>query len=70
MTSNTIERDSESNEALRVNAVDDVAMLRNAERHIEKLTIELKDKDAQIEHHLKRWQFYEQIVKNLTTFKG
>jgi len=44
-------------------------MLRNAERHIQKLTHELKDKEVQIECHVRRWQFYEQIVKNLTTFK-
>ena len=44
-------------------------MLMNAERHIEKLTCELKEKECAIHEHVRRWQFYEQIVKNLTTFK-
>ena len=44
-------------------------MLMNAERHIEKLTCELKEKEYAIQEHIRRWQFYEQIVKNLTTFK-
>lgn len=45
------------------------SMLMNAERHIEKLTCELKEKEYAINEHVRRWQFYEQIVKNLTTFK-
>ena len=44
-------------------------MLMSAERHIEKLTCELKEKEYAIQEHVRRWQFYEQIVKNLTTFK-
>ncbi len=44
-------------------------MLMNAERHIEKLRCELKEKEYAIQEHVRRWQFYEQIVKNLTTFK-
>lgn len=44
-------------------------MLMNAERHIEKLMRELKEKEYAIQEHVRRWQFYEQIVKNLTTFK-
>lgn len=48
---------------------DDSYMLRKAEEHIEKLNCELKEKEAAIMEHVRRWQFYEQIVKNLTTFK-
>ena len=44
-------------------------MLRNAEQHIQKLQHELKEKEWSISEHVRRWQFYEQIVKNLTTFK-
>ena len=44
-------------------------MLMNAERHIEKLTCQLKEKEYEAQEHVRRWQFYEQIVKNLTTFK-
>ena len=44
-------------------------MLRKAEEHIRKLTCELKEKEYAINEHVRRWQFYEQIVKNLTTFK-
>ena len=44
-------------------------MLRNAEQHIHKLTCELKEKECAISEHVRRWRFYEQIVKNLTTFK-
>ena len=44
-------------------------MLMDAKRHIEKLTCELKEKEYAIQEHIRRWQFYEQIVKNLTTFK-
>lgn len=44
-------------------------MLRKAEEHIQKLTCELKEKEYSINEHVRRWQFYEQIVKNLTTFK-
>ena len=44
-------------------------MLMRAERHIEKLKMELKEKECAINEHVKRWQFYEQIVRNLTTFK-
>ncbi len=43
--------------------------LMNAERYIEKLTYELKEKECAIQEHVRRWQFYEQAVKNLTTFK-
>ena len=53
--------------------VDEVAdtqfMLKRAEEHIYKLTCELKEKECAINEHVRRWQFYEQIVKNLTTFK-
>lgn len=44
-------------------------MLMNAERHIEKLTCQLKEKEYEVQEHVRRWQFYEEIVKNLTTFK-
>jgi hypothetical protein len=48
---------------------DDSLMLKRAEEHIQKLTHELKEKEYQIQEHVRRWQFYEQIVKTLTTFK-
>jgi hypothetical protein len=48
---------------------DDSLMLKRAEEHIQKLTHELKEKEYQIQEHVRRWQFYEQIVKSLTTFK-
>ena len=44
-------------------------ILQRAEQHIEKLTCELKEKEYAINEHVRRWQFCEQIVKNLTTFK-
>lgn len=43
--------------------------LRSAEQHIQKLTLQLKEKECEIHEHVRRWKFYEQIVKNLTTFK-
>jgi hypothetical protein len=48
---------------------DDSLMLKRAEEYIQKLTNELKEKEHQIQEHVRRWQFYEQIVKTLTTFK-
>jgi hypothetical protein len=48
---------------------DDSLMLKRAEEHIQKLTHELKEKEYQIQEHVRRWQFYEQIVKTLTTLK-
>ena len=47
----------------------DSDMLMRAEHYIEKLKMELKEKECAINEHVKRWQFYEQIVRNLTTFK-
>ncbi len=44
-------------------------MLRNAEQHIQKLMCELKEKEYAIQHMCTKADFYEQIVKNLTTFK-
>jgi hypothetical protein len=44
-------------------------MLIDAERHIEKLTHQLKEKECEIQEHVSRRQFYEQVVRNLTTFK-
>ena len=44
-------------------------MLMNAEQHIEKLTCQLKEKELEIHEHVKRCEFYEQLIKNLTTFK-
>lgn len=41
----------------------------NLRKHIEIIECRLKEKEAEIEHHVKKWQFYEQIVKSLTTFK-
>jgi hypothetical protein len=56
--------------ACEVNEVADTQfMLKRAEEHIHKLTCELKEKEYAINEHVRRWQFYEQIVKNLTTFK-
>jgi hypothetical protein len=52
-----------------VGVADTQFMLRRAEEHIHKLTCELKEKECAINDHVRRWQFYEQIVKNLTTFK-
>ena len=54
---------------LSTTVADDSFMLRKAEEHIQKLTCELKEKEYAISEHVRRWQFYEQIVKNLTTFK-
>ena len=63
--SEDIERATEKNTGV----ADTEHMLMNAERHIEKLTRQLKEKEYEIQEHVRRWQFYEQIVKNLTTFK-
>ena len=52
-----------------IEVVDAEHMLINAEHHIEKLKCKLKEKEAEVNEHVKRWQFYEQIVKSLTTFK-
>ncbi len=52
-----------------IGAVDSERLLMNAERQIEKLTRRLEEKEYEIQEHVRRWQFYEQIVKNLTTFK-
>ena len=48
---------------------DDSFLLKRAREHIQKLTHELKEKEYAIQEHVRRWQFYEQIVKSLTTFK-
>ena len=48
---------------------DDAFMLQQANQHIEKLNAELKEKEGAIIEHVRRWQFYEQIVRNLTTFR-
>jgi hypothetical protein len=50
-------------------AADTQSMLTRADEHIHKLTCELKEKEYAINEHVRRWQFYKQIVKNLTTFK-
>ena len=50
------------------NAASPEFMLQRAEQHIEKLQCELKEKEYAISEHVRRWQFYEQIVKNLTTY--
>jgi hypothetical protein len=65
------EKEEAINKVLKVtNCVsDDSLMLKRAEDHIQKLTHELKEKEYQIQEHVRRWQFYEQIVKTLTTFK-
>lgn len=49
--------------------MDTQEMLNRAEARISKLESEVKEAHAEIEYHIKKWQFYEQIVKNLTTFK-
>tara|TARA_R110002012_G_scaffold320296_1_gene543106 strand:+ start:238 stop:546 length:309 start_codon:yes stop_codon:yes gene_type:complete len=66
-----IEMDKDMEMAVEKNTgvADTERTLMNAERHIEKLTCELKEKEYEIQEHVRRWQFYEQIVKNLTTFK-
>jgi 23S rRNA C2498 (ribose-2'-O)-methylase RlmM len=38
-------------------------------KKIEELTCKLKEKEFEIQSHVEKWQFYEQIVRNLTTFK-
>jgi len=43
--------------------------LIGAECRIEKLRCELKEKEAEITRHVKHREYYEQIIKNLTTFK-
>ena len=43
--------------------------LNKAKEQINKLNCELKGKQFEINEHVRRWQFYEQIIKNLTTFK-
>lgn len=63
------EMDERSECEKNTTVADTEAMLRNAERHIHKLQCELKEKEYAINEHVRRWQFYEQIVKNLTTFK-
>ena len=62
---------NKSNEDIELSTAvaDDSFMLRKAEDHIHKLNTELKEKEYEISEHVRRWQFYEQIVKNLTTFK-
>ena len=44
-------------------------MLRKANEHIEKLNCELKEKEYSLQYMCSKASFYEQIVKNLTTFK-
>ena len=63
-------KDENKEFACKVDKIADTQfMLRRAEEHIHKLTCELKEKECAINEHVRRWQFYEQIVKNLTTFK-
>lgn len=45
-------------------------MLEKANQYIEKLEINLKEKELEINMHVRKWQFYEQLIRNLTTFKG
>ncbi len=61
-------KDDETKESC-VTVQDTQGMLTNAEQHIKKLTSELKEKEAEIAEHVKRWQFSEQLVKSLTTFR-
>ena len=42
--------------------------LNHANECIEKLKCELKEKYAAIEYHAEKCRFYEQLIKNLTTF--
>jgi len=44
-------------------------MLQSAEQYIQKLKCELKEKEYSLQHMCTRANFFEQIVKNLTTFK-
>ena len=60
---------NESAERCENKPADDTFMLQQANQHIEKLNAELKEKEGAIIEHVRRWQFYEQIVKNLTTFR-
>ena len=43
--------------------------LEVAKQYIDELKEKLRQKELEINEHVRRWQFYEQIVKNLTTFK-
>ena len=43
--------------------------LQSAEQHIQKLNCELKEKEYALQHMCTRANFFEQIVKNITTFK-
>jgi hypothetical protein len=52
-----------------ISVTDTEFMLNKAEEHIQKLTCELKEKEYAIQHMCQKADFYEQIVKNLTTFK-
>ena len=45
------------------------SMLSNNMRAIKKLEDKLKEKEHEINEYIRRCQFYENIVKNLTTFK-
>ena len=65
---NLVESEDAMEEAIN-DLANDSFMLKKAERHIQKLECELKEKEFAIGEHIRRWQFYEQIVKNLTTFK-
>ncbi len=44
-------------------------LLQDTEEYIEKLQRELKMKSVEIMDHVRKWQFYEQAIKNMTTFK-
>lgn len=48
---------------------DSESMLNRANEYIIKLEAQLKEKTAEINFHIERCQFYEQALKNLTTFK-
>tara|TARA_R110000737_G_scaffold353117_1_gene402439 strand:- start:15267 stop:15455 length:189 start_codon:yes stop_codon:yes gene_type:complete len=61
--------DNKTEDSQESPVADDAYMLKKAEEHIKKITCELKEKEYEINEQVRRWQFYEQIVKNMTTFK-
>ena len=48
--------------------VDTELMIKSAERQIDKLMCELKEKEYALQHMCDKSNFYEQIVRNLTVF--
>lgn len=64
------EKESEASESCErdIATADYEYMYYDAVRHGNNLEVLLKEKCAEVEMHVKRWQFYESLVKRLTTF--